>query len=670
VGIVEEDIARVRAETDFFAVANEHMQLKRVGTQYTGLCPFHAEKSPSFSLNPALGVYYCFGCGVRGDAITFVRELNGLGFAEAVESLAVRAGITLRYDDAATGRDHQRRAQLYDALAQAVAWYHERLLRAPDAAAARRYLRTERGYDGDLVRKYQLGWAPEGRDHLLRSLKLPRAALVDAGLAQVNDQGRYADFFRGRLLFPILDQGGRPIGAGGRILPGGRGPKYKNTAGTAVYDKSKVLYGLNWAKVAITAKDQIVVCEGYTDVIGLHSAGVEEAVATCGTALADGHIRALVRFARRIVLAYDADAAGQSAAEHYYGWEQRYGVEIRVAALPAGSDPADLARRDPAALQAAVAAARPYLAFRLERLFARSDLDTPEGRVRVATSALGLIAGHPNDLVRDQYLMEVADRCRIEPGRLRSMPVPASDEATADADRNGRTGGPGGGGRRTIRSEGPRPTGRASTGGASSDRSSERGRAPTGSARHPPGVAGEDEEADGRSVRLYPQEAAALRLAIHHPQAVAARLQGPLFAHPVNRAAFCALASAATFGEAVAAADPQTADLLGRLAVEDTEDDPDDVMVRLVEVAARRALLELDRELRAAPVSDHAGYVQTMTWLKQTREALRTTDGTPVGIHADPDLEAERLLVAWFVDREQAFDDQGGPQDNGTASAS
>jgi DNA primase len=655
VGIIEEDVARVRAETDFVAVAQDHMQLKRAGTQYSGLCPFHTEKSPSFSLNAALGVYYCFGCGVRGDVITFVRELDGLGFAEAVESLAVRAGITLRYDDAATGRDHQRRTLLFDALAQAVAWYHERLLRGPDSAAARRYLRTERGYDGDLVRKYQLGWAPEGWDQLLRSLKVPRATLVDAGLAQVNDQGRYADFFRGRLLVPILDQGGRPIGAGGRILPGGRGPKYKNTAATAVYDKSKVLYGLNWAKLAITAKDQIVVCEGYTDVIGLHSAGVEEAVATCGTALADGHIRALVRFARRIVLAYDADAAGQSAAEHYYGWEQRYGVDIRVAALPAGTDPADLARQDPAALQ-----------FRLERLFARSDLETPEGRVRAATSAVGLIDGHPNDLVRDQYLMEVADRCRIEASRLRSLPVPAREEQRADDDRDGRRGG------RTDsgRTDGGRPDSRRpdSRPGGRQDRRPARG-SPDGPGGA--GVGSDDDDGTGeRPTRLYPQEAVALRLAIHHPEAVADRLQRALFAHPVNRAAFDALASAATFGEAVAAADPQTGDLLGRLAVEDTDDDPDDVMVRLVEVAARRATQELERELRAAPVSDHAGYVETMTWLKHTREALRTADGTPIGFHLDSGLQAERLLVAWLVEREQAFDLEGGPHQDGTASTS
>ncbi len=649
-GIVDEDIARVRGATDFVVLASEHLSLKRVGTQWVGLCPFHTEKSPSFHLNAQEGLYYCFGCQARGDVITFVRELDHLDFAEAVEKLAGRAGVTLRYDDAATGRDHKRRAEILDTIAAAMTWYHQRLIDGADAAAARRYLRSERGYDGDVVRRYRLGWAPEGWDRLLQSLKLPRAALVDAGLAQVNDQGRYADFFRGRLLFPIFDPAGRPIGAGGRILPGGRGPKYKNTSGTTVYDKSRVLYGLNWAKQDIVAKGQIVVCEGYTDVIGLQLAGVGEAVATCGTALADGHLRLLTNFARRIVLAYDADAAGQAAADRYYEWEQRYGVDIRVAALPPGSDPADLARRDPGRLEEAVTSARPYLSFRLERLFARSDLDTAEGRVRAATGAVELIRAHPNELVRDQYVMEVADRCRIDPARLRALPPPAEGHRGAEGARPGRSVGERRRGSEAGRSGGPAggETGRsgASAGGASAGGEARR------SGERPAQVG---QEAQGvRPVRLPQPETVVLRLAVHHPEVVADRLQGELFVHPSGRAAFDALASASTLADAIEAADPQTADLLARLAVEETDDDPDDVMVRLVEVAARNALDDLQRELRAVPTSEHADYVETMSWLKHAIEALRTADGTPVGVSAGPGLEAERLLVAWIVDREQA----------------
>ncbi len=230
-GIVDEDVARVRDATDFVAVASEHLALRRVGTRWVGLCPFHTERTPSFSLNAELGFYYCFGCGAKGDVITFVREMEHLDFVEAVEKLAARAGITLRYDNQAVAHDHQRRARVHETLEHAVAWYHQRLLSAPDAAPARSYLRRERGYDGALVRRYQLGWAPEGWDELIRSLGLSRKALVDAGLATVDESGRYTDFFRGRLLFPIFEALGRPVGAGGRLLPGGRGPKYKNTLG-------------------------------------------------------------------------------------------------------------------------------------------------------------------------------------------------------------------------------------------------------------------------------------------------------------------------------------------------------------------------------------------------------------------------------------------------------
>jgi DNA primase len=604
-GIIDEDVARVRAATDFVAVAGEHVALRRVGRQWTALCPFHAEKSPSFSLNAAEGLYYCFGCGAKGDVITFVRELEYLDFAEAVEKLANRAGIALRYDDEATGHDHQRRTRIYDTVARAMAWYHQQLLEGPASAEARHYLRAERGYDGDVVRAYKLGWAPEGWDRLLRSLQLPRDALVDAGLAQVNDQGRYADFFRGRLLFPIFDAGGRPIGAGGRMLPGGRPPKYKNTTGTAVYDKSKVVYGLNWAKQAIVQRGQVVMCEGYTDVIGLQRAGVGEAVATCGTALADGHVKLLTNFARKIILAYDADAAGEAAAERYYAWEQRYEVDIRVAALPPGSDPADLARQDPDGLQAAIREARPFLSFQLERLFERSDLANAEGRVRAAGAAMGLIRAHPNELVRDQYLMEVADRCRVTPERLRSMPVPPPAGTSASSA----------GPRRRAEREGPDP--------------------------------------EAAPVTVAVPELVALRLAVHRPEEVADRIELELLSHPLSRSAFRALASAPTLHEAIEQSDPQTAELLHRLAVEESEEDADDVMVRLMELAGRRALTELGQEMRAAPGPAQADYVATMNWLQLTVEALRTPDGAPVGRSTDPGLEAEQRLIAWLVERDE-----------------
>ena len=278
-----------------------------------------------------------------------------------------------------------------------------------------------RGYDSETVKHFQLGWAPGGWDTLVRGAGIGEDMLVGAGLAYRSQADRLIDSFRARVLFPIFDVAGRPVGLGGRVLPGASGPKYKNTQSTPLYDKSRVLYGLNWAKGAIVERSQVVVCEGYTDVIGLHRAGVTEAVATCGTALAEGHVRLLTGFSRRIILAYDADAAGRGAAERFYEWERRFQADISVVSLPAGTDPADLAQTDPERLRQAVVDAKPYLGFRLDRLFVQADLRNPEGRARAAETALGLISEHPDALVRDQYLMQVADRCRLSPEQLRGL---------------------------------------------------------------------------------------------------------------------------------------------------------------------------------------------------------------------------------------------------------
>ncbi len=606
--IPDEDVAQVRAATDIVALIGEHAALKRVGRRWTGLCPFHTEKSPSFSVNAEEGFYYCFGCQASGDAITFVRNMEHLDFVEAVRLLADRAGVTL-HEDADGGRDRKRRTELLDALERAVEWYHQRLLTSPDAGPARDYLRS-RGYDGAIVRQFRLGWAPDDWDALSKALRLPDKVLTDSGLGFVNRRGRAQDAFRARVLFPICDPSGRPVALGGRILPARPGqpppdrpePKYKNSQESAVYAKRRTLYALNWAKADIIAQGEVVVCEGYTDVIGFFQAGVPRAVATCGTALAEEHFTLLRNFGRRIVLAYDADAAGQAAAERYYEWERRFEVDIRVAALPAGSDPADLAQRDPAALAQAVADAQPYLGFRLDRLFGRADLSSPEGRVRSAADAMAMVAEHPNELVRDQYLMQVADRCRVDPSRLRQI-------AAAPRPRSGGT------------------------------------RSPTATDESAVGAT----EAPAR-VTVGGPELEALRLAVHHPELVADRLELVLFAHPLARACFEALSAVTTLHGAIEVADPQAADLIQRLAVEDTDADADDVMIRLVERAGNRALASLQAEMRQSDSADQAGFVPTVSWLKLTLETTRAED---IGAQLAA-LEAERRLVGWLVARDEA----------------
>ncbi|HEX6596535.1 MAG TPA: DNA primase, partial [Acidimicrobiales bacterium] len=565
-GILPEDVARVRAASDLVGIAGEHIALKRVGRRYQGLCPFHAEKTPSFSVNPAEGLYYCFGCGAKGDVITFVREVEHLDFAEAIERLAARAGLQLRYDDEGgpASAERKRLAALREALGKAVEWYHQRLLSSPDAVPARHYLRAERGYDGDVVRTYRLGWAPEGWDTLVRALRLPADVLRDTGLGFVNRAGRAQDFFRGRLLFPIFDARGDAVGFGGRILPGAAagaggqpGPKYQNSPETPVYKKSRVLYGLNWAKGAIVDSGEVVICEGYTDVIGLHLSGVPQAVATCGTSLVEEHVQLLKNFAPRLVLAYDADAAGQAAAERVYEWERKYEIDVAVAALPKGQDPADLARADPAALAAAVKEARPFLGFRLERVLEAADLRTPEGRARAAEAALAVVAEHPSELVRDQYLMDVADRTRIEPDRLR------------------------------VRLKG----GQASVRRAAPGRSVPRPSMP------------------GAEVQV-------LRVAVHRPDEVGDRLHPELFREGVGRRAYLALAGAQTLHDALAAveSDEAVSDLLQRLAVEDDDPAEEPEVASLAMGTVDRLLAEARRDAQPSPV---------IPWLQELRAELR-----------------------------------------------
>ena len=588
-GIAGDDIERVRASTSLLAVISDHVALRRSGTRWVGLCPFHNERSGSFSVNDELGFYYCFGCQAKGDAITFVREVLHLDFVGAVEHLAGRAGITLRYDDARESGERQRRRVLVEAMAAAADWYHQRLLTAPDASSARGYLRS-RGYDGEVVRRYKIGWAPDGWDALCSSLGVPGDVLADTGLGFTNKAGRLQDSFRARIMFPIHDARGDAVAFGGRVLPGGEGPKYKNSAASKIYDKSEVLYGLSWAKGDIVKDGLAVVCEGYTDVIGLATAGVGKGVATCGTALTERHVVALRRFSPRIVFAYDADAAGQGAAERVYEWERRHDLAVLVAALPPGSDPGDLARTDPEALRRAIDEARPFLAFRLDRLLDGADLSSVEGRARAANLGVEMVREHPSALVRDQYVMELADRCRVGADRLRqALAGPAPRVGVAPAPAAGRP---------------------------------EQGRRPSGRSQTPPLLA--------------------LRLAVHEPESVGELLNEVLFADPVHLGAYRALAGAATLHEAVTSAEPEAAELLQRLAVEEVGADAEDVVARLVADVARAALDELQAELRVVWSDDGA---------KVANELLRRVGD--LGPDVDPGLRraAMEQLVAFLAER-------------------
>ncbi len=596
-GIVDDDVAKVRDTTDIVAVISQYTQLKRSGSQWMGLCPFHGEKSPSFSVNGEQGVYYCFGCQVRGDAITFVREKEQLDFVGAVEWLANKAGITLTYTDKFEGEDRKRKARLSESVERAVDWYHDRLLTSADAGAARSYLRT-RGFDGEAVRHYRIGWAPDGWDQLARALKLNDADLTDAGLGFVNRRGRQQDSFRNRVLFPIFDAQGAAVGFGGRILPGGDGPKYKNSADNRVYHKSRILYGLNWAKTDIVEADEVIVCEGYTDVIGFARAGVPRAVATCGTSLTEDHVRLLRRFAKRVVLAFDADAAGQTAAEKFYQWEKAHDLDVAVVDLPDGVDPGELSLSDPARLAAAVAESKPFLAFQVERVFDRADLSTVESRAKTAESALGLVAEHPDPLVRDQYAMDIATRCRLEvelvrrwlaEGRFDARPAPASS-------RRGSNPAPDDGGQPLDDAPPPWETGY----GGAADRG-------------------------GRSRllrRTTPElELKALRAAIQQPEEILSLLVPELFTDEIAAELAVVVSSSSSLHDVVAAVGEDHAALVHRLATERIDDPPLEVACMLW-----RGYLEREERHVARSVADLATAGNYQRWMREKRNALVDLD--------------------------------------------
>jgi DNA primase len=431
--IAEDDIQKVRTVATLSDVVSPYAQLRRAGRGQVGLCPFHSERTPSFNVNDETGRYMCFGCGAKGDVFNFVQAMEHLDFIGAVEKLAGKFGIELHYTSGAGSGERKHRKDLQQLMERAVDWYHTRLLESADARAAREYLRA-RDLAGDVARQFKIGWAPDEWDALSRALDAPAEMLREAGLGFVNKAGRMQDSFRARVMFPIFDETGAAVAFGGRILPGSSDPaKYKNSSETPIYTKSRTLYGMNWAKGNVVKQDRVIVCEGYTDVIGFHKSGLPVAVATCGTALTEEHVRLMKRYARNIVLAFDADSAGQGAAEKFYAWESKYDISVSVAQFPDGQDPGELAQKNPQALETAVAEAVPFLGFRLSRLFDAHPLRSPEVRARVANKAMELINEHPDANVRRLYAGQVASHTGVSASELVKVADKGGNIATAVA---------------------------------------------------------------------------------------------------------------------------------------------------------------------------------------------------------------------------------------------
>ncbi len=425
--IRDEDIAAVRERSPIADVIGEQVQLRNAGGgNLKGLCPFHEEKSPSFSVSPSKGLFYCFGCGAGGDVIRFVERTENVGFTEAAERLADRAGIQLHYlESAGPPRQPGQRARLVEAHAAAAAFYAAQL-REPEARPAREFL-IERGFDDEAAARYGCGFAPSGWDaltkHLLAKGFTP-SELTTGGLSRQSSRGSLIDRFHRRLLWPVRDIGGEVVGFGARRLfdDDPIEAKYLNTPETPVYKKGHLLYGVDLAKREIAKQHRAVIVEGYTDVMACHLAGVTTAVATCGTAFGGEHIAVLRRllmdsdaFTGEVIFTFDGDAAGMRAAERAFADDQKFMAQTFVSIEPTGLDPCELRQKaGDAAVSDLVARRIPLVEFVLRSTVNRFDLNTAEGRAAALDRGVPLVARIKDHSLRVEYSQALARMAGVD----------------------------------------------------------------------------------------------------------------------------------------------------------------------------------------------------------------------------------------------------------------
>jgi DNA primase len=419
--------AEVKTRLSVVDVVGETVSLKKAGTTYKGLCPFHGEKTPSFVVTPARESWHCFGCGLGGDIFSFVMQRDGVPFPEALRTLAGKAGVEI---DERTKRDDAHKARLRSVLDSAIAFYHAVLTSSTSGRTALDYLHG-RGFSDETIAAHQIGWAPATWDQLTRTLAAKRdigpAELLEVGLASPRESGRGGvyDRFRARVIFPIRDQNGHAVGLGGRILEGD-GPKYLNSPATPLFDKSRTLYLVDRAKGPIRKSGQAVIVEGYTDALMAHQAGFDNVVASLGTALTPGQVALLTRYASRIVLAYDVDPAGEKAGT--LGVTALAGLigqlqadtsgvnleDVRVARLPEGKDPDEVVRADPTVWEAAISRAKPLVEYLIDHHAARFDLKTSAGRIGFVEAVMPAIRSIADPLRRDEALGQVRRASGVE----------------------------------------------------------------------------------------------------------------------------------------------------------------------------------------------------------------------------------------------------------------
>ncbi|HEV7584574.1 MAG TPA: DNA primase [Solirubrobacteraceae bacterium] len=412
---------RVRDAVDFVELVSARTELRRAGpARYEGLCPFHDERSPSFGIDPTQKVYYCFGCQASGDVFTFVQETEGVDFKGALELLAERYGVELQREeeDPRALERRKRRERLLELLDRTTTYYERYLWESGEARRAREYLK-ERGLEEASLREFRVGYAPSAWDRVMLASRrggFSNREIYDAGLVQRSQQNNQLyDRFRSRIMFPLADVRGRVLGFGARAMgEEQRGPKYLNTSDNDVYHKGLHLYGSNLARPHAARAGQVILCEGYTDAIALHQAGMNNAVGLMGTALTAEQVGELARMAQTVLLALDADSAGQEAMLRASTLAERRKLELRVVPLPEGTDPADLLQREGReAMEAAVNASVPFVRFRVERTLERGDHSTPEGRDRMIEELRPVFATVPPSAMRMELMRIVSGRLAL-----------------------------------------------------------------------------------------------------------------------------------------------------------------------------------------------------------------------------------------------------------------
>jgi len=426
---------RVKQQADIVRVIGEYVRLKKTGQNFTGLCPFHQEKSPSFAVHPVRQIYHCFGCGVGGDVFKFVMEMEKSTFPEAVRTVAEKSGIPIpkpRERSPEERSENQQRAALVEMHREAATFFARQLHEGAEGKVAMAYL-EDRGLDREAMKRFGLGWAPSSGDALLRLLKTkyPEKLLEVSGLVSRDQGGRFYDRFRRRIMFPIANEAGKIIAFGGRAM-GDDMPKYMNSPETPIYSKSSVLYHLDRAKEALRQNDFGVLVEGYMDAIAVARAGIANVIASCGTSLAEPQIKLLSRFTRRVIVNYDPDTAGQAATERSLALLLEKEFDVRVLALPGKADPDKFLKEQGAeAYRKLLADAPPYIDYLIGRA-RKMDRTTAAGKVAALNFLMPYVQRLPNRLLRSEWATRIASELRVDEPVLREALRRAATERRSE----------------------------------------------------------------------------------------------------------------------------------------------------------------------------------------------------------------------------------------------